>query len=428
MDHDAVLRARVLLIGSGRLGLLQKVGAYRVLAEVSPAAYRPKLSRALVGLSYGSTLRDRPEIRRRVVEEAVAAARGLDQADPMRARALLHALDAHQELLYGLGQPSAGLAVREEMRSIRRPNGAVGDGSEAGHGIWAVGLAEDGRHDEAAEALAEVVRADRARAARTRTSAWALVSWAAQLEAAGRHDDAVQAVAELVALQREAAAGAEGEQMALLFHSLVHLARLLDADGRQDEAAATWQEAAALLTDLTDLTDLAESRDRASWSGEQPSFWSALLALSGGADERPAPGEPGPHLGAPPADWSPDVRKRYHEGRTALEDAVSSLLPSAEADPGRHLAALVTLQRRLLIRTAVHAETSRPRALESVRPLFDEAVGLARRLHTLSPSDGTPALVRALIDRSTLLVAGLRPGDALADLRQAVDLMAQPAV
>lgn len=50
IDHDTVLRARVLLLGSGRPSRAELVGAYRVLAEVSPKAYVPKLVDALLVL------------------------------------------------------------------------------------------------------------------------------------------------------------------------------------------------------------------------------------------------------------------------------------------------------------------------------------------------------------------------------------------
>lgn len=36
-----------MLLGSGRLPLHQQIEAYRVLSDVSPATYLPKLSRAL---------------------------------------------------------------------------------------------------------------------------------------------------------------------------------------------------------------------------------------------------------------------------------------------------------------------------------------------------------------------------------------------
>lgn len=52
IDHDEVLRARALLLGSGRPSRAQLLGAYRVLAEVSPKAYVPKSVDALPALRH----------------------------------------------------------------------------------------------------------------------------------------------------------------------------------------------------------------------------------------------------------------------------------------------------------------------------------------------------------------------------------------
>ncbi|MER5811547.1 hypothetical protein ABT143_25745 [Streptomyces sp. NPDC002033] len=53
-DHDAVLRARLLLLGSRQPSLPEALQAYRVLAEVSPRAYLPKLVDALLAMSHRS--------------------------------------------------------------------------------------------------------------------------------------------------------------------------------------------------------------------------------------------------------------------------------------------------------------------------------------------------------------------------------------
>lgn len=49
---------------------------------------------------------------------------------------------------------------------------------------------------------------------------------------------------------------------------------------------------------------------------------------------------------------------------------------------------------------------------------------LTRRLATVDDRAGGPALARAPADRSALFVAGRRYGGALADFREAVDLLA----
>ncbi|MER8186451.1 hypothetical protein [Kitasatospora sp. NPDC094015] len=96
MDRDLELRARVLVFDAHRLSLPQRVWAYRVLAEVSPAAYRPKLARALVRLSADGALLELPAVRLALLAEAVAAAGGLAESDPMRGPALARALAARR--------------------------------------------------------------------------------------------------------------------------------------------------------------------------------------------------------------------------------------------------------------------------------------------------------------------------------------------
>ncbi|MFJ3309968.1 hypothetical protein ACIPSA_44600 [Streptomyces sp. NPDC086549] len=63
VDQDAVLRARTMLLGSGRLSLARQIEAYRVLAKVGPLTYLPKLCDALVFYGYEPEFRDRPDIR-----------------------------------------------------------------------------------------------------------------------------------------------------------------------------------------------------------------------------------------------------------------------------------------------------------------------------------------------------------------------------
>lgn len=116
VDRDAVIRAQVLLLGSG-IGIHQQIAAYRVLAQVSPAVYLPKLARALLTVAHRE-VQDRPEVQLAVVTDAVDAARRLDPAEPQRGELLIRALDYQQYALYRQGLRAEGLAVREEMARI----------------------------------------------------------------------------------------------------------------------------------------------------------------------------------------------------------------------------------------------------------------------------------------------------------------------
>ncbi|QIY93021.1 hypothetical protein HEP87_00705 [Streptomyces sp. S1D4-11] len=76
VDQDAVLRARTMLLGSGRLSLGQQVEAYRVLSAVGPLTYLPKLTEALLSYGYAPEVRDQPEVQlARHAEAAVTASR-----------------------------------------------------------------------------------------------------------------------------------------------------------------------------------------------------------------------------------------------------------------------------------------------------------------------------------------------------------------
>ncbi|MET9616240.1 hypothetical protein [Kitasatospora indigofera] len=118
-NHDAVLRARVLMLDEGRIGPVHELRALRVLAPVAPAAYLPKLSMALVEYAKART---GPE-RLALLAEAVDAAERMDRTDPVRAAVLLKALDASQEQLDAAGRRSDALAARARMLEVARAGG-----------------------------------------------------------------------------------------------------------------------------------------------------------------------------------------------------------------------------------------------------------------------------------------------------------------
>ncbi|WP_405387123.1 hypothetical protein OG596_04510 [Streptomyces sp. NBC_01102] len=60
IDHDAVLRARTLLLGSGGITVPHEADAYRI-PRVSPATHLPRLARTLLTFSYLKL--EKPELR-----------------------------------------------------------------------------------------------------------------------------------------------------------------------------------------------------------------------------------------------------------------------------------------------------------------------------------------------------------------------------
>ncbi|MFB7352617.1 hypothetical protein [Streptomyces gardneri] len=397
VDHDAVLRARTMLLGSGRLSRSQEVEAYRVLAKVSPAAYLPKLVQALTSYCYEPGFRNRPDLRIVVHAEQVEAARALDTSEPQGARLLCLALHSYQHALFALGRRAEGLAVCEELAAVARHSLDLRGAARNGFGgRLAAVLAEEGRHSEAAD-----VCALDARAARSGPSFGDLVAWSAELDAAGRHQEALEVRARLVDdTRREAEEGSAPR--ALVVWALVHRSRMLDAAGRGGEARADRQEVLALLARLARSGDSSDP-------GDLLARWATLLALSGRAVEPAGSREaPGPPLGHELRDWSNDTFRAYVDGIPAR---------AAEGDdPPLDTPALD--HHRLTLRSALF-EVRHPRTYEeTLRPLFDEGVALARR----RPADPS-ACARALTDRSTFLVAVERYEEAHADFLEAVALL-----
>ncbi|MFD9498033.1 hypothetical protein [Streptomyces sp. NPDC060035] len=414
VDHDAVLRARVLLLGSGRINIDEEIDAYRVLARVSPAVYLPRLATKL--LTYGYPELQDPAALLALGTEAAAAARGMDRAEPNRTILLTRALQACRHELYILGRRKEAFAVCEEMARAGREAFEAGHVASPlyAHGPLAAALAEEGRHSESARLYGEMVGASRAEGDPSDVSFWSMVAWAAELDASGQHGAAIDAFTELVSTGREKL-DLGRTSLAIVTWELIRLAQMLDADGRRGEARATRKEALGL------LTELAESGERQSWSNIV-SWWLVLLTMSGRTDEEPVPGEPAPAFGLNER-WSPDIRRAYLGGREALEADIAALTPAAQSDPRAHLAELVVMQRRLTIRSSMYWESRTHVFVDPLRPLFDEGLALTRRLADVDEEQGRAPLAGALTDRSTLLVAGKQYGQALTDFREAVDLL-----
>ncbi|MEW1635297.1 hypothetical protein AB0469_14580 [Streptomyces sp. NPDC093801] len=384
IDHDAVLRARVLLLGSGRQSRAELVGAYRVLAEASPKAYGPKLVDALLSLGYES--RD-PEVDLALAAEASRAARRMETDAPDRAERLRRALNALQVSLFALGRRAEGRAVCEEL-------------AEAGWGgPLATVLAEEGRFREAAE-LNRVA----ARNGVPEHSFWDMVRWAANLEGAGLPDAAAAVFGELLEETRRRTAE-QRTSLSILTWELVHFSRMREAAGDGAGAAAARREALGV------LEELATTGEPKNWSSIL-GWWSTLFTLSGRAAEPAAsPGSPMPPFGTEHG-WSGDARGRFHGMLPGLEAEAAGL---RGAD---RLPELVDVLRRIAIRAVVRHGDHHHLFEERLRPYFDEGVTLGRRL-----PDDPARLARALTDRAMFLVAARTFEPAHADFAEAVALL-----
>ncbi|WP_432063723.1 hypothetical protein [Streptomyces sp. C10-9-1] len=418
-DQDDIVRARNVLLASGRRTPREEVDAYRVLARVSPASYLPLLARALQGLTYDTATGRRHAASLALGEEAVAAARSMDPADPARADVLYGALDTYQRELYGAGRRAEGLATRAEMLAIGRAQ-AERSGRPVVAGLygWATGLSEEGRYAEAADALTELVGAVRPEGYGSGALPSSHLAWIAALQDAGRSGEALAGFRVVVDTEAAGAANDPG-RTACRLHVLIGHARMLDLHGRGEQAALVRQEARAA------LTELADTGGRHSCSGRQTAFWAALLTLSGAESDRPPSEGPRPPAGVALLDWSPEARQRYFDSRHALREEADTLAARAAEDPDRHLADLVRLHRVLTIRSAVYWQHRTHLFADRVRPLFDDGVDLARRLSRHDPAEGTRTLARTLIDRSAFRAAARDFGPALDDFREALHCLGE---
>ncbi|MFI9332045.1 hypothetical protein ACIGZJ_31440 [Kitasatospora sp. NPDC052868] len=96
MDQDMVLRARVLLLSADRRVVrgARGLAAYRLLAQADAAVYGSKLAYVLLEAARSAQVRDLPQARLALLEEAVAVAGALEEGNPFRARVLGRAVEA----------------------------------------------------------------------------------------------------------------------------------------------------------------------------------------------------------------------------------------------------------------------------------------------------------------------------------------------
>ncbi|MFD3551922.1 hypothetical protein ACFWWA_07450 [Streptomyces goshikiensis] len=122
ISHEAVLRARVALLGSEVLPLRQQVAAYRLLAQVSPLVYLPLLAEALWEYN-PHEFAHRPEIALALRAESVAAARRMCEAEPGRVGLLVTSLAHYEEQLALMGRTAEAGAAAEEIARLRSGQG-----------------------------------------------------------------------------------------------------------------------------------------------------------------------------------------------------------------------------------------------------------------------------------------------------------------
>ncbi|MGW1067891.1 hypothetical protein ACWD4F_25610 [Streptomyces aureus] len=103
MDQDIVMRARVKLLSANRRVVrgVEGLWIYRTLTKVDPEAYGSKLAFVLVEATSSPRVRNMPEQRMALLDEAVAVATALSPANPYRDRVLELALAVRRAELEG---------------------------------------------------------------------------------------------------------------------------------------------------------------------------------------------------------------------------------------------------------------------------------------------------------------------------------------
>jgi hypothetical protein len=93
-----VVRARVKLLSANRRVVrgVEGLWIYRLLTQVEPEVYGSKLAYVLVEASTSPLVRELPERRLALLDEAVTVATALGAANPYRAKVLARALAARR--------------------------------------------------------------------------------------------------------------------------------------------------------------------------------------------------------------------------------------------------------------------------------------------------------------------------------------------
>ena len=118
MDQDMVVLARVRLLGANRRVVRGAEGLwiYRLLTQVEPEVYGSKLAYVLVEASASPFVRELPERRLALLDEAVEVAKALGMSNPYRAKMLARALAARRRELQG-GSEEPLVSEEQEHRA-----------------------------------------------------------------------------------------------------------------------------------------------------------------------------------------------------------------------------------------------------------------------------------------------------------------------
>ncbi|MFF4398600.1 hypothetical protein [Streptomyces sp. NPDC001480] len=128
MDQDMIVLARVRLLSANRRVVRGDEGLwiYRLLTQVEPEVYGSKLAYVLVEASASPLVRELPERRLALLDEAVEVAKGLDTSNPYRAKMLARALAARQRELEGRpAKPLASDGQEHRVALQEEPQGRV---------------------------------------------------------------------------------------------------------------------------------------------------------------------------------------------------------------------------------------------------------------------------------------------------------------
>ncbi|MGW2641891.1 hypothetical protein [Streptomyces sp. NPDC001348] len=126
MDQDVVVLARVRLLRANRRVVRGAEGLwiYRLLTQVEPEVYGSKLAYVLVEASASSLVRELPERRLALLDEAVEVAGALGASNPYRAKMLARALAGRQRELEG--RPAGRSTGRPFKESRKDAHDSVG--------------------------------------------------------------------------------------------------------------------------------------------------------------------------------------------------------------------------------------------------------------------------------------------------------------
>ncbi|MDX3585010.1 hypothetical protein [Streptomyces europaeiscabiei] len=121
MDQDMVVLARVRLLSANRRVVRGAEGLwiYRLLTRVEPETYGSKLAYVLVEASASPLVRELPERRLALLDEALQVAKALGTSNPYRAKMLARALAARERELEGRPMEPLASDGREDRAALR---------------------------------------------------------------------------------------------------------------------------------------------------------------------------------------------------------------------------------------------------------------------------------------------------------------------